>query len=173
MADKEKEMKEETKQFELEIEYGEITNPFHPTMQTIGRFCSLYIGIDENFQLLELNDALLKEQKKFETMKAKLYQEVYGRPIPRSPMGLPDENERNKMTQEEKEERKRIDKEYGKKITEASQKVIKLKYPEIRISKEALALAMEREKKKVEAGKDAIFISPNDIAILRKFVTFI
>jgi len=169
----EKEAKEETGEFEVEVEYSDIANPFHPTMQSIGRFCNLYIGIEENFQLLELNDAMLEKQKKFEAIKAKLYKEVYDRPIPQSVHALPDEDDQKKMTTEEKEEKKRLDKEYGKKLTEAQKVKVKLSYPEIRISKEALEEAMEREKKKVEAGKDAIFISPNDIAILRQFVTFI
>lgn len=154
------------KQKTMEIDYGQITIPVHPTMQALTKFCALYIGVDENFQILALNDVLVEHQKKFETLKARIYQEVFDREIPKIPEPEPD---RSKMTQEEKQALQDQQADYGKKITQLQQKKVELVFPEITITKDSLQNAMDREAKK-EKG---ILINPTDIALLRDFITFI
>jgi len=162
----EKETIPTTKLKTLEVEYGQITLNIHPTMMALSKFCDLYIGIDENFQLMTLNDVLAKHQEKFVKLKDKIYVDVFDKPVPTGPEPPED---RSKMTQEEKEKAKALDMEFGKRFAELSQKKITLEYPEITISKESLQRAMDREERK-EGG---ILISPNDIAQLRDFINFI
>lgn len=165
---KEKEKKEiiTVKEKRVEVEHGQISLSVHPTIRALGKFCDLYIGIDENFQIMALNDCLADHQKKFVKLQEKIYMDVFQKPIPKIPEPEPD---RSNMTQEEKQEAKQKDMEYGRRMGELSQKKIELVYPEITITKEALKDAMDREKKKDKG----ILITPNDIAQLRDFINFI
>lgn len=155
---------------EVEVEYGEISLSTHPKIRAIGKFCDLYIGIEENFQLMGLNDELVKHQKKYLALYEKMYETVFGKPFPKVPEPEPD---RSKMTQEEKEKEKKQQLEFSDMVAELSTKKIKLKFPEIRIAKDVLQKVMDREEAKTKQGQPAVLITPNDIAMLRDLITFI
>jgi len=154
----------------IEVEYAEITQGQHPTMQAISKFCSLYIGVDENFEMLSLNEALVKVQEKFQKVSERLYVEVFEKPMPRPGMPEPD---RSKMTDEEKQVLQDKNVEFGIKFTDFSSKKVELKYYEINIPKQALKNAMAREEKKIADGKAGILMNPNDMAVVTKFVNFV
>ena len=173
MAGKKEKEKKETKEEmntvrekEIEVEYGEITITAHPTMQALSKFCNLYIGVEENFSIMGLQDSLIGHQEKFGKLSDKIYLEVYGESRPRIPDPSPDFS---KMSSDEKKALQDKNVAYGREFAKLTTKKIKLKYLEIQISKDALQEAMDREEKK----NDGILISPNDINILRKFISFI
>jgi len=154
----------------VDCEAGDICLSIAPVYQALEKFCKLYIGIDENFDLLGLRDAMEKEQKKFVKLNDAIYQEVYGKPRPQMPEPPPDYD---KMTKEEVAEENKKQREIAIKFAELGQKEITLTYLAVQISKSKLAAVMEREETKVKQGKDGILITPSEIGLLRKFIDFI
>jgi len=166
-----KEKKEEintVREHEVEVELGELVINGHPTYRVLSKFCDLYIGIDENFWIMKLQDAMIEQQEKFIKMNKKLYKEIMGEDLP--PMGhkLP-EPDMASMTEEEREALKKKRIAYGDAFKDLSTKKVTLKYIRIDISKDKLGMAMAREERK----ENGILISPNDLVFLRKFINFI
>jgi len=178
MADTEVKEKEEKKKNEVptrreknvECEAGDVCLNIAPVYQALEKFCRLYIGIDENFDLLGLRDAMEKEQKKFVKLNDAIYQEVYGKPRPQMPEPPLDFK---KMTKEEIAEHNKREREMALKFTELSKKEITLTYLSVEISKRKLEAAMEREEMKVRQGKDGVLIDASEMGLLRKFIDFI
>ena len=175
MADNEKEVMEKEeiptrRQKDVDCKASDICLSTSPVFRSLAKFCDLYIGVEENFNLLELQDAMIKEQEKFAKVNDKIYEEAYGKPRPKMPEPPEDFD---KMTPERKELIKSQTKEFVSKFTELSSKEVTLTYLAIEISKAKLTEVMKREEDKIKAGKDGILISPNDINNLRKFIDFV
>lgn len=151
---------------EIEVELGELIMSSHPTYRALSKFCDLYIGIDENFWIMRLQDAMIKQQERFVKMNKKIYKEIMGKDLPMQ--GQPDDD-LAEMSDAEKKEHKEKQKKYGEKFQELTQKKVKLEYVQIDIEKAKLQDAMNREEKK-ENGN---LITPNDMVFLRKFINFI
>ena len=153
----------------VEIEMGEFNIAQHSTYQALSKFCNLYIGAEENFLMLRIQDVMIENQKQFQRLHQKIYEEVYGEPMPR----VPKEFKRDELSEEELKEIEEKNVKFGKQYVDLTMKKVEIKYLSVEISKKSLEKAIERELKKEENGKPATVITPNDINILRRFIDFV
>lgn len=149
----------------VEIEFGEFNINTHSTFRALSKFCDLYIGVEENFLVMRLQDAMIKNQKQFRRLHEKIYKEAFGKPMPK----VPEQLNLDELPEDERKALIKKQEKFGKEFADLTTKKVEIKYLSIEISKNALERAMERETKKT----NGVTITPNDLNILRRFIDFV
>jgi len=159
------EVEKEVKESKVEVEYGEIVLNDSSILSSLRKLFDLYIGIDENFAIMPLKEAVENEQKKFIVVQKQLNESIFGEDRSGKPeaMNLPEDAEDKKA-----EMKKRV--KFGQEFVVLCQKKITFSFPEIKISRDALKIAMEREVDKKEKGT---LLSTHDLTVWSRFIKFI
>lgn len=168
MTDKEKKKEEKKEELKcVELQYIEIAMTDSEIYKALDKlFDKLYFGIDEGFAIKGLKDAVKKEQDAFEEIRKKAHESVFGK-------NPPNPEDIEKLPKAEKE---RVAKEhqiknikFNQEFVQLLQKKTKIEFTPIKLSKETLNKAMDRE---LEKGDKGVLITADDLSVWSKFIDF-